>query len=649
MTRINLSLLFFLLLFQVVYSNTKDVESNVSEVTVFLNGAQVTRTFSAPVKKGLQTLKVTDLSPYLDAKTIQLQGNGEFTILSIRHQINYLDEKEVEGELKVLTDSLNLYQKRYTSISIEINALSESEAFLKSNNRIKGNNENLDVATFKGLHDFYFNELFRIQKRRNELSYEQVEINKTITKFRNQLNEINKRLTSSDSEVLVEIKSEKMTKGEFELSYLVNHASWYPSYDIRVQDINNPLALTYKANVQQRTGEDWNNVKLTFSNANPYQSGNLPILKPYYLGYSNSGYNPNPYRANQTQNSYNLNNYIGTTSNEARGRVVDAQGNPVPFATVRVQGTAIGTYTDEDGNFSITLPQGKAQVNVQSVGYTTRIQNLSPTAMNSIVLQPNQAQLNSVVVTAYDKSSVKSLATYDAVSATTEGRSYSWSFGNRQKYKSETITVTPLENQTTLELTLDVPFTIESGGKKKVISISTNEIPAYYEYRSVPKLEEAAFLIARIEDWSAYNLLEGEANLYFEKTYVGKSILDVRYLTDTLNISLGRDKSVLVNRQKVKSQTTREFIGKETIEKRQFEIKVRNNKSQAINLIVYDQIPISRQPKDIEVTLKDKKGATYTEKTGELKWEFDLKQDKTEELGFRYEVKFPKDRTINLE
>lgn len=649
MTRKKLTLLFFLILAHGAYSSNHNVESEVSEVTVFLNGAQVTRTFDADVKKGTQTLKVQGLSPYLDAKSIQLLGNGEFTILSIRHQLNYLDEKEVEGELKLLTDSLNYYQKQYTVVSIEINALSESESFLKSNRMIKGNNDNLDAETFKGVHDFYFNEIFRIQKRRNELSYDQVEINKTIAKFRNQLNEINKKLTSSSSEVLVEILSEKNTKGQFALSYLVNHASWYPSYDIRVQDINNPLELTYKANVQQRTGEDWNNVKLTFSNANPYQSGNLPILKPYYLGYSNSGYNPNPYRANQTQNSYNLNNYIGTTSNEARGRVVDHLGQPVPFATVRVQGTAIATYTDEDGNFSITLPQGKAQVNVQSVGFNERIQNLNPSAQNSIVLQPSQAQLNSVVVTAYDKSSSRSMATYEDVAATTEGRSYSWSFGSRQKYKSETISITPLENQTTLELTLDVPFTIESGGKKKVISVSTNEIPAYYEYRSVPKLEEAAFLIARIEDWSAYNLLEGEANLYFEKTYIGKSILDVRYLTDTLNISLGRDKNVLVQRQKVKSQTSREFIGKETIEKRQFEIKVRNNKNQAINLIVYDQIPLSRQPKDIEVVLKDKGGATFTEQTGELKWEFELKEDKTKELDFKYEVKFPKNRTINLE
>ncbi len=163
-----------------------------------------------------------------------------------------------------------------------------------------------------------------------------------------------------------------------------------------------------------------------------------------------------------------------------------------------------------------------------------------------------------------------------------------FSFGNKDKqvFVSKPIVVMPMENQTSLEIRLDTPFTIKSSGKQKVVSINNVDIPAYYEYRTVPKLEKAAFLIARVADWGEYNLLEGEANLYFESTYIGKSILDVRFLTDTLNISLGRDKNVLVNRQKVKSQTSREFIGKETIEKRHFDLSIRNSKGQPINIIV---------------------------------------------------------------
>ena len=101
----------------------KDVSSKIKHVTVFLNGAQVTRNFSTKLSSGTQTVKLKDLSPYLDAKTIQLKGNGDFTILSLQHKINYLDEKEIEGDLKLITDSLNYYQRKYSETNTEILAL----------------------------------------------------------------------------------------------------------------------------------------------------------------------------------------------------------------------------------------------------------------------------------------------------------------------------------------------------------------------------------------------------------------------------------------------------------------------------------------------------------------------------------------------
>jgi len=642
-----------------------EIKSDIKKVTVFLNGAQVTRSFTSKLSGGTQTLRITELSPYLDAKTIQVKGNGEFTILSIRHQMNYMDEKELSGDLKKISDSLNYYQEQSKLVDIELNTLSQSEQFLQINRSIKGQNDNLDAATFRAVHQFYYDELLLIAKKRNKHSYQKADISLAMSKFRNQLDAINSKLTQNTSEILLELQANKSTSGQFELSYLVNHASWYPSYDIRVQTINDPLTLIYKANVQQNTGEDWDGVSLTFSNANPYQSGDLPVLTPYYLNYVDAGYNPNPYKANATQNSYNLGNYISSNASQASGRVTDANGAAIAYATIKVQGTSIGTITDENGNWSITLPQGKNQLFVSSIGFGDKYQVVSASAGNNIVLTNTQ----NIAQIQINMDANRSLLESDDIqySASAPSQSYTWAqteglvntgynrFSltaprkDKQVYVSKPIAVMPLENQTSLEITLDIPFTIKSDGKQKVVSINEAKVLAYYEYRSVPKLEKAAFLIARVADWSEYNLLEGEANLYFESTYIGKSILDVRFLSDTLNISLGRDKNVLISRQKVKSQTSREFIGKETIEKRQFEIKVRNNKQQPINLIVYDQVPVSSMPKDIEVLLKDKNGAILAEQTGELKWELTIDSQKTTELNFKYQVKFPKGQTINLE
>jgi len=215
-----------------------ETKSEVKKVTVFLNGAQVTREFKAKLTSGTQTLRITDLSPYLDAKTIQVKGNGEFTILSIRHQMNYIDVKEVQGELKKISDSMNYYQRSYKDVDIELNALSHSEQFLQSNRMVKGNNDNLDVGTLQGIHQYYYAELLSINKKRKVLNYKRSNINAAIKKFTAQLNAINGKLTTNTSEVLLELQAKSATSGNFMLSYLVNNASWYPSYDIMVQNIN---------------------------------------------------------------------------------------------------------------------------------------------------------------------------------------------------------------------------------------------------------------------------------------------------------------------------------------------------------------------------------------------------------------------------
>ena len=624
-----------------------EVNSTIDRITVFLNGAQITRHFNANLKKGVQVVKVKDLSPYIDPKTIQVKGNGEFTILSIRHQLDFLNEKELEGDLKRITDSIYSFKQQIEEINIELNLLNHSESFLQSNRVVKGNDA-LKHEDLMKVHQYYFSELSKINTRRYKLNRETLEINQELGRLQRQLNALNSRLVTTSSEVLVEIEAPQSIKGEFEVSYLVNNASWFPSYDIRVEDITQPLRLVYKANVQQNTGVDWNNVELTFSNANPYESGNLPILKPYHLNYVSVGYTRHSYARTDSDNSYNLKNYISNGVSEARGRVVSSSGEPIAYATIKISGTSIGTFTDEGGNFAISLPAGKTQAYVQMIGYKSNYYNLQTTGSNSVVLQPSAASLSEVLVEAdhnkrsyIDGVSIQKLPSR-SVSAIASVRS-------KKMYEDKNITVLPLENQTSMEITLDRRFTIKSSGKQKLVSMNTVDIPAYYEHRSVPKLDAAAFLIARIADWSAYNLMEGEANLYFENTYIGKSILDVRYITDTLNISLGRDRNVLINRQKVKSQSMREFIGRDNIEKRAYQIEVKNNKSQGINLVIYDQVPISSRPKEITVELRDRGGAYYTERTGELKWETTIKPGDNKKMEFKYQVKFPKNQTINLE
>ena len=149
-----------------------------------------------------------------------------------------------------------------------------------------------------------------------------------------------------------------------------------------------------------------------------------------------------------------------------------------------------------------------------------------------------------------------------------------------------------------------------------------------------------------LTNWEQYSFLQGEANIFFEGTFVGKSILEAEGVQDTLSISLGRDKSVALKREKIDQLSQSRALASNNIESRAYQITVKNNKSQGIQLTVFDQIPISIV-NDISVTAIHK-GAQQDE-NGIIKWQVDLKPNEQQQFQLQYEVKYPKRERVVLD
>jgi uncharacterized protein (TIGR02231 family) len=174
------------------------------------------------------------------------------------------------------------------------------------------------------------------------------------------------------------------------------------------------------------------------------------------------------------------------------------------------------------------------------------------------------------------------------------------------------------------------------------------QLPAEYEYYCVPKVNKDAFLLANVPDWEQYNLLEGEANIFFENTFIGKTILDTRYVTDTLSLSLGRDKNVSVQREKIKEYTSRKFLGSKTETTRDWKITVKNNKRQPVSMVLFDQIPVSTL-QEIEVSPEILSGGELEKENGEVKWKFTLPPSGKKEIELKYKVKYPNGKALTVE
>jgi len=201
---------------------------------------------------------------------------------------------------------------------------------------------------------------------------------------------------------------------------------------------------------------------------------------------------------------------------------------------------------------------------------------------------------------------------------------------------------------TTKEFAIEVPFSVPSDGVSHTVGVKNHIIAATYKHYATPKLDKDAFLYARTTGWEDLDLLSGEANVFFEGTFVGQSILQLDVPKDTLDISLGRDKGVVVERVRRKTSNEKAVIGGTRTVSIGWDLTVRNSKGTSVDLEVRDQYPLSPQS-EIEVKLTDKGGANANENNGMLTWSISLEPKATKKLGFTYTVKHPKDLPVMLE
>lgn len=202
------------------------------------------------------------------------------------------------------------------------------------------------------------------------------------------------------------------------------------------------------------------------------------------------------------------------------------------------------------------------------------------------------------------------------------------------------------QGATTVEFKISVKQDVPANRKPQQVAIARHEINTGYEHFAVPKLDKDAFLLARLSGWEEYDLLPGKANVFFEGTYVSEIMLNPGVTLDTLDISLGRDKKVVIKRDQLKDFTKTQSIGANVKKTFAFEISVRNTKNEAISIRIEDQIPLS-QNDDITIKLIEVTGGgKLEEKTGKINWNLDLKPAETKTFRLVYEVKHPKKKVV---
>ena len=643
-------------------------EAAIRKVTVFKEGAQVEHSKELDLSKGKQIVVFQKLTDFLDPSSIQLKCSESATILSVRTRKNFDDKTIAETELNEKNDRKKALEKQERALRDEYKVLLLDEQLLQKNNSLSSQQQAMKIAELKEASTFFHAKLSEINTRKSQLDSEIEAVVRKINTIEQEINTRKGLPVVNYTEVEVELDVEKAGTVNFDFTYITHKASWKPYYDMRSNGVGAPVLLEAKGLVTQSTGIDWKDIKLILSTNDPYDNTQEPIIDPWYVNY----YTPAP-RKQIVDRYIPEYNFDGET---IHGEVTDATtGEPLAFAKISMNNNPLNSFTtDAAGHFTFSVPRGERSYTISYLGYNSQYVNINAPYIKT-QLYPEAVAME----TLKDAAGSNTYTWTNGIGMDKDLTKYGYGETEEVKlnaYKNTVITksklskrdiermptvagavtqgtystgiATQTEKDLRMEFQIETPFSVPSDDADHRVAIATYQMKADYEYHAVPKLDESVYLVAQISGWEKLNLLNGESNLYFDGTYIGKSFIDVNSSKDTLSFSLGKDKKIVASRKRSEEMSKTRLLGNRYKYEVTWDFTFRNNGGASIPIIVKDHFPISIND-DIKVKRGTYEGAVLNEKTGILTWKFTTNKGETKQFKFDYQVDYGKNQPVYLE
>jgi uncharacterized protein (TIGR02231 family) len=508
------------------------VPSKLRSATVFRRGAELVHTATAELGTGNNELLIDGISNNVEDGSIRVGCNGDVTILSATFSLEYLKTEEVTPAVKRLKDSIASVKKEQTKLNLLTASDNESLELLRANRSIRGS-AGLNVTELEKMVDYYKQRSLSLLMEINGYKERTSSLDQLIGRLESQVQEEENKGVKRSGAILLRVLSTTSGKVDFTITYLTPAASWTPFYDLKADNVQDPLRLLYKARLQQTSGIDWKQIRLTLSTAIPNERNTAPQMQPWFLGF---------------------------------------------------------------------------------------VQPFAPAMFKS------SNSLDEVVVVGYGSEKRK-----DMLGAV--------------KSLDDHVIINDHSLNTSFDI--NIPYDVPGNGKEQEVSMKETNVPCSYQYYAAPALDPNVYLLGEVPGWEKLDLLPGEANVTVEGTYIGKTDIDPSATEDTLKLTLGADKRITIKREKLTDYTSVKFLGSSKKQVFTYEITVRNNKKEKIQLLLKDQYPISTD-KEIESVLLERSGAEVDEATGILSWKLDLAPGESKKFKVSYSVKYPKDKKLNL-
>ncbi len=504
----------------------KIAKSRIDKVTVYPNSALVTREVEVPDGAGLVELLVAPMPEQIVPSTMYSEGGDGMRILTTRFSTRQVQEDTSEERRKLEAEK-EKYQVVATKLESEMASCQKNMDLL---NKLESTTEK---STRTG------DEIIAVSKyvmeQRTEKSKELVALKEQKRLNDVQMNFIQRKMGElgqgsgrMEREAVIVVDRELGKGGKIRLNYLVGSVAWHPEYKVRAGKVNEDVQVDYLANLMQRSGEDWNHVKMTLSTAQPMLNASPPelsMLQPVLAVRGSPGGPPMPGGGGGGM--------PGPYAQSASNKDLETKAN-----TLR-------------GQAGINYKSGKAKDQIEASKWLNDAaayeQNLDLMCTRDEIL----ARLK------------KGHGAAIAGPAATDGPSVTYHLGSK----------------------LSVP----SRNDEQVIEVVKLSLTPKYYYKTVPVLNNHVYRLADVVNKSTHILLPGEATMYQGTDFVGRMLMPLVAIGEEFTAGFGVDTQLQIQRQMV--DQTRTTQGGNQVIKYDYRILVSSFKSEPVKLQVWDRLP----------------------------------------------------------
>jgi uncharacterized protein (TIGR02231 family) len=267
-----------------------NTNSKTCQVTIFSDRAQVTRSQQVQLKQGENTVVFTNLGtgiveqtikPAVESKALKitsttLENHTLYFFKQAEHQKNY---NQIISSLKEIITILD----RKTAFALENHLISDLRDYIKSALNDIILEQDISIPRLKQALQF-------LDKLIQDNTTQVLNLNEQYYKLDEQLGILKQELAvireldkRTQDNIVVTIMADKAQQVEVKISYIITGAAWKTSYDTAIDTDTGDVELSYFGEVVQKTGEQWQDVKVVLSTTVSEESIEIPRLYPVYL------------------------------------------------------------------------------------------------------------------------------------------------------------------------------------------------------------------------------------------------------------------------------------------------------------------------------------------------------------------------------